>query len=217
MSDLDIDRELEELRREREAAGLAFEAEGWPDDEELQEASESAFAAGDELPSSGLLSFYDRLRARIVRAVERRGGRIGAATAKALLLVPDVFVLLVRLLLDREVPSSARALVGGALAYFILPVDLMPEAVLGAGGYLDDLVLATAVLAHTFSGELEPYARKHWSGPEELRVVLADITGAAQGLLGGNLYGRLRKVLAKRGVEIEEPGDETAETGPTVH
>ena len=186
------------------------EEAGGYDPEELQAASERAFVAGDERPSSGLLSFYDRLRARIVRAVERRGGRLGASTTKALLLVPDVFVLLVRLLLDREVPGSARALVGGALAYFILPVDLMPEAVLGVGGYLDDLVLATAVLAHTFSGELEPYARKHWSGPEELRVVLADITGAAQGLLGTNLYGRLQKVLARRGVELEADEDDGA-------
>jgi uncharacterized membrane protein YkvA (DUF1232 family) len=197
MANRDLDREWEEQNRSRRA------------DDELEAASEAALAAtGSDLPSSGLLSFYDRLRARIVRAVERRGGRLGARAVKALLLVPDVFILLVRLLLDPEVPGSARALVGGALAYFILPVDLLPEAFVGAGGYLDDLVIATAVLAHSFSGELEPYARRHWSGPDELRVVLADIAGAAHGLLGANLYGRLEKVLARRGVELEEgPGD----------
>lgn len=177
------------------------------DDDELEAASEAALAttgdAASEVPSSGLLSFYDRLRARIVRAVERRGGRLGAKAVKALLLVPDVFILLARLLLDPEVPGSARALVGGALAYFVLPVDLLPEAFVGAGGYLDDLVIAAAVLARTFSGDLEPYARRHWSGPDELRVVLADIAGAARGLLGANLYGRLQKVLARRGVELE--------------
>ena len=172
--------------------------------DELEANSEIAFTGGGAPPSSGLLSFYDRLRARIVRTVERRGGRLGGSAAKALLLVPDVFILLVRIVLDPEVPGSARALVGGALAYFILPIDLMPEAVLGPAGYVDDLVLATAVLAQTFSGELEPFARKHWSGPEDLRVVLADVAGAAQGLLGVNLYGRLQKVLALRGVEIEE-------------
>jgi uncharacterized membrane protein YkvA (DUF1232 family) len=215
MADRDIDRELEELRREREAAGLAFEAEAWPDEEALEEESAPAVAGGAGLPSTGLLSFYDRLRARIVARVERRGG-LGAAAVKALLLVPDVFILLARLLLDPEVPGSARAVVGGALAYFVLPLDLMPEALLGAGGYLDDLVLATAVLAHAFTGELEPFARKHWSGTDELRVVLADVAGAAQGLLGADLYGRLRRVLARRGVEIEE-GEEPAEPGPSVH
>ena len=167
-------------------------------------ASEEAFAsAGPPLPGSGLLGFYDALRGRVVAAVERKGGRLGSGAVKALLLVPDIFVLLVRIALDPEVPGSARALVGGALAYFVLPVDLMPEALLGGAGYLDDLVLATAVLAHTFSGELEPYARKHWSGPEDIRKVIADVTGAAQNLLGANLYERLRRLLARRGVEVE--------------
>jgi uncharacterized membrane protein YkvA (DUF1232 family) len=156
------------------------------------------------LPSTGLLSFYDRLRARIVAGVEKRGGRLGTGTVKALLLVPDVFVLLVRIALDPEVPGPARALVGGALAYFVLPLDLLPEAALGGAGYLEDLVLATMVLAHAFGGELEPWARKHWSGPEDLRQVIADVTGAAQGLLGANLYGRLRRALARRGVEVGE-------------
>jgi uncharacterized membrane protein YkvA (DUF1232 family) len=167
-------------------------------------ASEDAFAGGEETPSAGLLSFYDRLRDRVVDAVERRGGKLGPAVVKALLLVPDVFILMVRLTLDREVPASARAMIGGALAYFILPVDLLPEAVIGAGGYLDDLVLASAVLAQTFSGELEPYARKHWSGREDLREVLADVAEAAQGLLGHDMYGRVRKLLGKRGIRVED-------------
>jgi uncharacterized membrane protein YkvA (DUF1232 family) len=167
-------------------------------------ASEEAFTSGEETPSAGLLSFYDRLRDRIVDAVERRGGKLGPAVVKALLLVPDVFILMVRLTLDREVPGSARAMIGGALAYFILPIDLLPEAVIGAGGYLDDLVLASAVLAQTFSGELEPYARKHWSGREDLRKVLADVAEAAQGLLGHDMYGRVRKLLGKRGIRVED-------------
>jgi len=168
------------------------------------EPHEAAFVEGGDYPSSGLLSFYDRLRDRIVDAVEERGGKLGPAVVKTLLLAPDVFILMVRLTLDREVPASARAMIGGALAYFILPVDLLPEAVMGAGGYLDDLVLASAVLAQTFSGELEPYARKHWSGREDLRQVLADVADAAQGLLGHDMYARVRKLLGKRGIEVED-------------
>ena len=78
-------------------------------------------------------------------------------------------MLLVRLSLDKNVPTQARMLIGGALAYFVLPFDLLPEAIVGVGGYVDDLVLATAVLSQAFGGELEPYARKHWSGSEDLR------------------------------------------------
>lgn len=172
--------------------------------DEREATSEEAFLTEGEQPSTRLLSFYDRLRDRVVDAVEERGGKLGPAVVKALLLVPDVFILMVRLTLDREVPGSARAMIGGALAYFILPIDLLPEAVIGAGGYLDDLVLASAVLAQTFSGELEPYARKHWSGREDLRKVLADVAEAAQGLLGHDLYARVKKLLGKRGIRVQD-------------
>lgn len=169
--------------------------------------SEEAFKSGTDMPSSGLLSFYDRLRERILHAIEKREGKRGAklteGTVRALLLVPDVFILLARLALDKNVPGSTRALIGGALAYFILPVDLLPEALLGGAGYLDDLVLAAAVLAQAFGGDLEPYARKHWSGSEDLRVVLQDITETAQSLLGQNLYDRLRRLLSRRGIEVD--------------
>jgi uncharacterized membrane protein YkvA (DUF1232 family) len=165
--------------------------------------SASVHEEGAEGPSSGLLSFYDRLRERIVQAVEKRGGRLGEGAVRALLLVPDVFMLLVRLSLDRDVPGSARALIGGTLAYFVLPIDLFPEALLGGIGFMDDVVLAAAVLAQAFSGELEPYARKHWSGSEDLRVVLRDLTTTAHSLLGDNLYAKVKNLLRRRGVEVE--------------
>ena len=217
----DIDERLEDLRRDTDSDELA---EAVAEDDEAQArvahrstgdsspveaaggdpaAAAEAFADGEEQPTSGLLSFYDRLRARILAAVERRGGKLAQPTVRALLLVPDVFMLLVRLSLDREVPASARAMIGGAIAYFILPIDHFPEAMLGGIGYLDDLVLATAVLAHAFGGELEPYARRHWSGPEDVRKVISDVAGAAHGLLGQNLYEKLKGVLARRGIDLD--------------
>ncbi len=166
-----------------------------PEPEPLEAAGPPA-----ELPSRGLLSFYDRLRARVEAAVA--GGRASGAAAEALLLVPDVFVFLTRLALDRDVPASSRRLIGGALVYFVVPFDLLPEAVLGAGGYLDDLVLACAVLAAAFGDDLAPWAEKHWSGSRRLREVLADVSRGADSLLGEGLYRRLRGLLARRGIRI---------------
>lgn len=185
------------------SAAVAEDLESF-DSVAAEEGSEAALASsGSELPSSGLLSFYDRLRERILKAVEKRGGRMSEGAVKALLLVPDIFILLVRLSLDRDVPGSARALIGGTLAYFLLPADLLPEALLGGVGFMDDLILATAVLAQTFSGDLEPYARKHWSGSEDLRVVLRDVTETAQSLLGQNVYDRLKGLMGRRGIALE--------------
>jgi uncharacterized membrane protein YkvA (DUF1232 family) len=156
----------------------------------------------DTLPSTGLLSFYDRLRERVLAAVERRGGRLGSGVAEVLLLAPDVFMLLARLALDRDVPKSTRTLVASALAYFVLPVDMLPEALIGAAGYADDLVLAAAVLTRALGGELEPWAAKHWSGSQPLRKSLHDVLAVARGLTGTDLYRRLRSRLAREGIDL---------------
>lgn len=176
---------------------------------EVEEAANDELAGlvtDDGLPSRGLLSFYDSLRERIVRAVERRGGRMGAGTAEALLLVPDVFILVVRLALDRNVPKETRILLGSTLVYFVVPVDFLPEAMVGAGGYLDDLVLAIAVLSQAFGRDLEPYTARYWSGSRPVREVIQDILGAAESLVGYNVYERLRGLLAKRGVVLDDSG-----------
>ena len=185
------------------SAAVAEDLESF-DSVQAERDSERAFESEDELPSNRLLSFYDRLRERILHSVEKRGGKMSENALKALLLVPDVFILLVRLMLDKSVPGSTRAMIGGALAYFVLPADLLPEMILGGAGFLDDLVLATAVLSQAFGGELEPYARRHWSGPEDLRVVLRDISQTAQSLLGQNLYDKLRRLMGRRGIRLDQ-------------
>lgn len=156
-----------------------------------------------ELVSTGLLSSYDRLRRRMVEALDRKG-RLGRALSEPLMLAPDLLVLLARLCMDRDVSPATRQLIVGALAYFVTPVDLLPEALLGVGGLLDDVVLVSLVLSHSLDAELEPLAVKHWSGNQDLRVALADASAAGAALLGVSLYDRLKRFLAKRGVRVED-------------
>ena len=158
----------------------------------------------DQLPSAGLLSFYDRLRARITAGLGRRGGKIGSAAAETLMLAPDLFMLLVRLALDKEVPAGQRALVSSALAYFLLPADLMPELVLGPMGFLDDVILAVIVLSQAFGSELEPYAERYWSGSKKLREVLADVLATGNSLVGDRVYGQLLQMLDRYGIRLPE-------------
>jgi len=165
-----------------------------------------------DLPSAGLLSFYDRLRARMRNYCDRRAGRLGGVVAETLLLVPDIFILLVRLSLDKEVPRQYRALIASTLAYFVLPFDLFPEGLIGPLGYMDDLLLASGVLATAFGGGLAPYAAKHWSGGRGLLEVLADISATASAFLGDNTSARVQAAMARFGVVIEDESDESDET-----
>jgi uncharacterized membrane protein YkvA (DUF1232 family) len=179
------------------------------DAEAAERQAEDALAVADqeppepaEEPSGHFLTFYDRLHERMLEGTERHGGKLPEEVLKALLLVPDVFILMVRLMFDRDVPRKTRALIAGVVAYFISPYDLLPEAILGPVGYLDDLVLAAAVLAQLFTGDLEPYARRHWNGPKDLAEVVRDINDTAEALIGKTLHGRLKRLLARHGVEM---------------
>jgi uncharacterized membrane protein YkvA (DUF1232 family) len=109
---------------------------------------------------------------------------------------------MLRLLLDRETPGETRSLIGGALAYFVLPIDLLPEAFVGVGGFVDDLVLAAIVLSAVLSPELEDRARRYWSGSDELRSTLGDVVRTADSLLGEDVFGRLEGLLQRRGIEL---------------
>ncbi|MCH9651126.1 MAG: DUF1232 domain-containing protein [Deltaproteobacteria bacterium] len=173
-----------------------------PPSQSLELSEISKLDASSAASSPRMLSFYDRLRRRLLGHVESRRGKLGQRTTRALLVVPDIFLLLLRLTLDRQVPQSTRALIGGALAYFVLPFDILPEAFVGPMGYIDDLVLAVAVLEDAFSKELEPFVRQHWSGSEELPQVLQDLSASGRWLVGDNIYGRLRRLLAKRGIPL---------------
>jgi uncharacterized membrane protein YkvA (DUF1232 family) len=151
--------------------------------------------------------YYDRLRRRIAGPL---AGKVGEPLADTLLLAPDLFVLLVRLFADRSVPASSRSLVGGALAYFLLPADLLPEILLGAGGYLDDVVLAAALVTHVFSNELRPFVERHWSGRGNVHSALEDAVRAGEALLPSRLYQRLARLLARHGVDLGRPGRQGA-------
>lgn len=47
--------------------------------------------------------------------------------------------------MDRETPFRVRATLLGALAYFILPIDVVPDVLFGAGFTDDAAVLALAI------------------------------------------------------------------------
>ena len=73
---------------------------------------------------------------------------------------------------DPAVPSSLKLKIVGALGYFILPLDIIPDAILGLG-FTDDLAaLAWALfkIKKYITPEIERKARerlRQWFGPEE--------------------------------------------------
>jgi len=140
--------------------------------------------------------FYDKLRARIEAFIREKG--INGKLTGYLLLAPDLFVLLARLMMDKRVSLQAKAVVGIAVAYFIAPVDFIPEVVLTGLGLMDDIILAVYALRRVLADVDEAVVREHWNGEQDLLAVITRIIREADELVGQKIAGKLKKVLLRK-------------------
>lgn len=103
---------------------------------------------------------YDRMRARVVRA--RPGARSGFLDV--LLLLPDLAVLLLRLLRDARVSLFCKAIAVLGIGYALSPIDLIPSLLVGPLGLVDDLLVVSAALSKILNQVHPDIVRSHWPG-----------------------------------------------------
>ena len=137
--------------------------------------------------------FYDKLRDKIEAYIRDRGIRDNIA--QYILLAPDLFVLLARLLVDKRVPVQAKTIAGIAIAYFIAPIDFIPEALTGPLGLTDDVVLAVYALRKILVDVDEVIVRQHWNGQEDLLDVITRVIKSADDLIGKRVLSKIQGVL----------------------
>lgn len=103
---------------------------------------------------------------------------------------PAFYRMLTRLLDDPRLPKKLRSLVLATVAYFILPVDIIPEELEGPYGYVDDIWLcafvADQVMKEVGSDEI---LVSHWDGEGAIIPLLEEILNGEKDLIGdkGNL------------------------------
>jgi len=163
------------------------------DDDFDDDAMNDAAEAGRDVTQDRAMRFYDRMRSRIEKYLEGRGGAV-ERTAEYLLLVPDMFMLLWRLANDARVSGKNKVLLGSGLAYYIFPFDFLPEAFVGPLGYLDDLVFAVYVLNKMLTDTDVEILRQHWSGDEDVLLAVRRVLTTADQLVGSKVVGRIKKM-----------------------
>ena len=137
---------------------------------------------------------WDRLRENVVR--HEPGA--GTGLRDVILLLPDLAVLLFRLLRDPAVPAGAKLLTAAGLAYLFSPVDLMPEILLGPLGLIDDLVVVGAALSRILNYVHPDLVRRHWSGQGDALDAIHRVTDWSESLVTEalpNAIGRLGRLL----------------------
>lgn len=134
--------------------------------------------------------FYTRLR----RTVRIWGGGDQSRTnqyADLILAGPDLFILLARLSRDGRVSRMDRTKLAGAAAYFVNPLDFVPELLLGPAGLVDDIALSAFVLHDVLESTDPAIVREHWEGDIDVLELVRQILAVADTMVGGRIWRRL--------------------------
>jgi uncharacterized membrane protein YkvA (DUF1232 family) len=122
-------------------------------------------------------------------------------------------LLLYHLWKSPAVTTSQKAVVAGALGYFIFPMDLIPDFLVGFG-YTDDMVALTAALtalANCFNDSVQDAAKAH------LKSVLGDyddraVEATSKIIQAANRLVNFKNPLKKEGAQQPEPKKEEKKT-----
>jgi uncharacterized membrane protein YkvA (DUF1232 family) len=150
---------------------------------------------GPDEPAAIHDDFYRQLRAKITHWAERQD--IDESYRDYVLLIPDLFHFLTRLVMEPRVETRDKAFLGLAVDYVLSPIDFIPDALFPIG-LLDDLVVMVIVLDSVLGRVPRSLVRKHWAGSGDLFEVVREALARADGW-----------VLRKQGLwaaEAEEAG-----------
>jgi len=87
----------------------------------------------------------------------------GEIASEAILVLPNVGKLLLRLLKDPRVPIRRKLVVAMVAGYVISPIDLIPDFIIGVGK-LDDVILVSLAIDYLMRGADERIVLEHWDG-----------------------------------------------------
>jgi len=98
---------------------------------------------------------------------------------------PALYKLMTRLLDDPDCPRSMSPLVIAAIAYFILPEDIIPEEKYGPIGYVDDIYLCAFVANEIAKESASPdILARNWEGKAPVDRLVKEILDREKELIG---------------------------------
>jgi uncharacterized membrane protein YkvA (DUF1232 family) len=99
---------------------------------------------------------------------------------EAVLLLPNVVKLLVRITRDPRVPMRRKVVLAAVMAYVVSPIDLIPDFFIGVGR-LDDVIVVAIALNHVMQGAGREVVIEHWDGSEDsLDLILSALEWGAE-------------------------------------
>ncbi len=117
-----------------------------------------------------------------------------------LMFLPNMVMLLGRLLKDARVPLAEKALFAAAIVYVISPIDFIPD-VFPFIGQVDDIYVVALTLLRLLNKTDASIVRSHWSGGGDIVALSDSIANIAPKILPA----RVSRVITSR-IELAPAG-----------
>ena len=126
---------------------------------------------------------YDRARRLVIEP------RVGAAVGlrDVLLLLPDLLILMSRLMREPRVSRLSKVLALAGMGYVLSPVDFLPVLIFGPLGLVDDLLVASAVISRLIRDVHPDVVRSHWPGHGDALEAISRVTEWGENQVMGRL------------------------------
>jgi uncharacterized membrane protein YkvA (DUF1232 family) len=141
--------------------------------------------------------FYREIRQKIQRFVTSRMPSWTEPLLPWVLAVPDFFVMLVRLARDPRVPTRSKILLGVTIAYFLSPIDVIPD-LLGGLGLIDDMALALFAVEELQESVPVHVIEEAWPGDGKVLDLVAEGVQTVKRILPERTIKPLLGLLKKR-------------------
>lgn len=86
---------------------------------------------------------------------------------------PNLFKLLCDLL-DEDVDKEDRIKINAAISYYVVPMDVIPEEIYGAYGYIDDIFISVYVLKFLAEKYSFDFLQEAWDFGNDVEEVIED-------------------------------------------
>lgn len=140
-------------------------------------------------------NFSGNLRRKLAKWAVSKG--VIGPLVECVLALPDLFVFMSRMIVDPRVLAVDKAVLACVIGYVVAPFDLIPEAVLGPAGYIDDVALACLALDGILRRLGGRYVETRPGGNNVIETVGRVLNRAAE-VLGAQLWEKTANYLKRR-------------------
>lgn len=118
------------------------------------------------------------------------------------MFIPDITILLWRLLKDKRVEGKIKIMIAGAVAYLASPIDILPDFIPFIG-QIDDVVIVFFILNCIINEIPQKIILENWEGRENILLLSKQAVTNMSKIIGkqnvSSLLSSIKNIFKKKG------------------